>query len=536
MTTRQSERDTLLQLLPKEKGNTETVSSATSTTSILLSPPTPLYEDDDDDDHPSTTRNVLPKLVLMAFFLAMSMGSTLGIVPNIMTEQYAVWKYGMEKGECSSTATTGTTTLSESKSHLHCLQASQDAQTAAATSEAISNTLTLVCGSWIGSLSDVHGRKPFLLAGIVISLLPPLALLWTVLHSTTTTTTSTVVSPLLYYTAKSLNGLVHWMVLALSIVADVVVEKSQRAAGVGLLMAGFWLGLCLAPMVAVVVTTSQVQVVLLSCGLQLCGLVWAACCLPETLSMEAARHAREKTTQEQRIINDKHRQHNEQKHGYFFFFICLRSMTRPLRELSIVNRNALLRMLAVLAFFSGMATSGDQTLLLYYVDAVLHFDATDIAVMFLLVGGSAVIAQAVLLRPLNTCLGERRVLMVCFVAAALSNSLYGLARDKRHMYMAVCIGALSGMAFPTISAIKANNVEVSEQGRIQGALFSVQAVAAGMGPMAMRGVDATFGDWNVGSMFFFAALLQGIALCCACFLPKDKSDSSPLRRVALEER
>ncbi|KAL3923105.1 MAG: hypothetical protein SGILL_001844 [Bacillariaceae sp.] len=147
--------------------------------------------------------------------------------------------------------------------------------------------------------------------------------------------------------------------------------------------------------------------------------------------------------------------------------------------------------------------------------------------MFLLVGLSTVLAQAVLLRPLNNCIGERWIVVLCFVAATISNAMYGLASDKKALYTAVCVGALSGMAFPTISAVKANNVDPSEQGRIQGALFSIQAVSAGIGPAAMRAVDsmARQRGWSPGSMFFFAAFLQFLALCCACRLPKDKTDS-----------
>jgi hypothetical protein len=57
------------------------------------------------------------------------------------------------------------------------------------------------------------------------------------------------------------------------------------------------------------------------------------------------------------------------------------------------------------------------------------------------------------------------------------------SRYKKKLYIGVCVGALSGVAFPTrVSAINANNVGTSEQGRIQGALFSIQAVSAGVGP------------------------------------------------------
>jgi hypothetical protein len=67
----------------------------------------------------------------------------------------------------------------------------------------------------------------------------------------------------------------------------------------------------------------------------------------------------------------------------------------------------------------------------------------------------------------------------------------------------------------------------SEQGRIQGALYSIQAAAAGVGPMMMRYVDHLAKDTSLGpgTMFIFAAFLQLFALYFSCKLPKDKSNS-----------
>ena len=68
----------------------------------------------------------------------------------------------------------------------------------------------------------------------------------------------------------------------------------------------------------------------------------------------------------------------------------------------------------------------------------------------------------------------------------------------------------------------------SEQGRIQGALYSVQALASGTGPMAMRFVYHWTKDGFLlgpGTMFVFASCLLLVASGCAFALPKDKADS-----------
>jgi len=122
----------------------------------------------------------------------------------------------------------------------------------------------------------------------------------------------------------------------------------------------------------------------------------------------------------------------------------------------------------------------------------------------------------------NDCLGERRVVIFAFTLGTIHNLLYGLADKKSIIFAGVAISAFVGMSFPTISAIKSNNVEQSEQGRIQGALYSLSALASAFGPMVMRFVyhytkDGAF--LGPGSMFIAASLLYLVAVYCAYMLP-----------------
>ena len=67
----------------------------------------------------------------------------------------------------------------------------------------------------------------------------------------------------------------------------------------------------------------------------------------------------------------------------------------------------------------------------------------------------------------------------------------------------------------------------SEQGRIQGALYSLQALASGIGPVVLRFIqqhskNSIFGP---GTMFVFAGMLYLVAVAVACALPKDQANS-----------
>lgn len=436
-----------------------------------------------------------PQIVALVLLIALGFGATIGIVPSIMTDRFARLNHGYTGDDCSSF-----TSIADKPAE--CLEGSSDAQNTAAFAGLVSNGLTLLTSSLIGSLSDVHGRRGVLILGIFLATLSPLALL-VIQHRPST-------SPVWYYATNALTGLVNWMAVSLSALADVL-PPEWRAPGVGLLMAGFMMGLCISPTLAILFSHTQVTVLsfLIVCSAFLTAVFF----FPETLPPSVAEEARRR-----RELEYVERSPSEK---------VVWNMLRPFRELSILNRNGFFRLVSCVAFFSGMVSAGDQTLLIYYLEEKLAFTMTDVAILFLCIGSVGVFAQAVLLKPLNDLIGERLVVALCFFLASINNLMYGLAQNKATIFAAIAIGGLTGMAFPTISAIKANNVDESEQGRIQGALYSIQALASGIGPVLMRFVANHAKDSAVGSgsMFIFASCLQVIALFFAFALPKDKCNS-----------
>jgi DHA1 family tetracycline resistance protein-like MFS transporter len=254
-------------------------------------------------------------------------------------------------------------------------------------------------------------------------------------------------SPIWYYGVGASRGLVNWIAVALSALSDVMPPK-WRAPSFGLLLAGFSLGFALAPTLALFLSHFHVSVLSL-CVLVL-GLANTIAFFPETLSPHSALEARLNREAQVEGLSRK------QKIWW--------NIKRPLWELSILNRNRLFRLLSSLAFFSGVVSSGDQTLLIYYIEEQLGFNDKDIAIMFLMMGILGIFVQAVVLKILNDAIGERLVITFCFVLGAIHNVMYGLAKNKATMFLAVGISAFVGMSFPTISAIKSNNV-VSSVGR-----------------------------------------------------------------------
>lgn len=93
-----------------------------------------------------------PQIIILIMLLALGFGSTIGVVPAVMTDRYARLNHGyMEEKDCSEYLV--------GEKPQACLDGSADAQSAVAMEQMVSNTLTFFTSSFIGSMSDEHGRK-----------------------------------------------------------------------------------------------------------------------------------------------------------------------------------------------------------------------------------------------------------------------------------------------------------------------------------------------------------------------------------------
>jgi fucose permease len=78
--------------------------------------------------------------------------------------------------------------------------------------------------------------------------------------------------------------------------------------------------------------------------------------------------------------------------------------------------------------------------------------------MFLIMGILGVFIQGVVLKLFNDLCGERYVVTIAFLFGAIHNILYAIASNKAMIFVSVAVGSFVSMSFPTISAIKSNNV------------------------------------------------------------------------------
>lgn len=133
------------------------------------------------------------------------------------------------------------------------------------------------------------------------------------------------------------------------------------------------------------------------------------------------------------------------------------------------------------------------------------------------VGVCNVLVQALLIRRLVPKIGERRAALIGFACGLLGFAWLGLAPSGLLTLPAFPLMALWGLAGPSVQAIITRQVHADEQGRLQGAVASMNSLAGIAAPLLFTHLFAfgiaAHGPLHLpGAPFLLAALLLGAAL------------------------
>jgi DHA1 family tetracycline resistance protein-like MFS transporter len=116
-------------------------------------------------------------------------------------------------------------------------------------------------------------------------------------------------------------------------------------------------------------------------------------------------------------------------------------------------------------------------------------------------------------------LGEPPVVLIGMLCAVLGTAIFGLAPNGTIFWIGIPVMTLSGVAGPAVQSLMTRRVSASEQGRLQGANASLQAIAGIVAPV-LFGIVYTLahgsggGPAVLGAPFVLASvtLLIGVGL------------------------
>ncbi len=323
----------------------------------------------------------------------------------------------------------------------------------------------------LGVLSDRYGRRPVILLSclglgldhVLMALAPNLAWLFV----------GRVISGI---TAANIST-------AYAYIADVTPPK-ERAGAFGIMGLAFGLGFVLGPAVGGLLGASDPRLPFwVAAALSLANALYGWFVLPESLPPE--------------------------RRGPFSW-----AKANPVGALALLRSQPQLFGLAASNFLSQLAHVVLPSVTVLYMGYRYGWDEAAVGFMLAGVGVCAMIVQGGLVRPAVAHFGERRA-MLCGLAFGLAGfAIYGAATTGPVFLIGVPVMALWGLTSPALQALMTRRVGPSEQGRLQGATASLQAIAGLIGPGIFTQTFAVFigprADLQMpGAPFYVAALLLG---------------------------
>ena len=299
----------------------------------------------------------------------------------------------------------------------------------------------------LGAVSDRFGRRPVILISclglgldyFLMALAPNLAWLFV----------GRVISGI---TAASVST-------AFAYIADVS-PPEKRAAAFGMIGAGFGLGFTLGPALGGVLGGIDPRLPFWVAGvLALANAAYGYFVLPESLPPE--------------------------KRAAFSW-----KRANPVGSLTLLSSHRELYGIAAVLFLMQLAHVVFPAVTVLYMG--YRFGWGEMAVGFVLaaVGVCSMIVQGGLIRPVVKRIGERRALAAGLAFGAAGMTIYGAAPLGWVFLAGIPVMALWGLAGPSAQAIMSRRVGPSEQGRLQGATSSLQAITGMIGPTLFTQVFA----------------------------------------------
>ncbi|MEZ4647446.1 MAG: TCR/Tet family MFS transporter [Candidatus Eisenbacteria bacterium] len=292
----------------------------------------------------------------------------------------------------------------------------------------------------LGALSDRFGRRPVLLIslfGFGVNYL------------------LTAVAPNVYwlFLARIVSGIMGASFTTVNAYIADISTPENRAQNFGLVGAAFGLGFIFGPALGGVLGNIGPRVPFyVSAGVVLLNWLYGLFVLPESLPKD---HRRKFTLRE----------------------------GNPLGGLLRLKRFPSVQELAMAFVFVALAQRGLETVWVLYTQHRYGWNELQNGMSLALVGIMAAIVQGGLIRRVVPKWGEKRSVRIGLLVSALAFIAYGLAPTGASVIPIIVVGAIGGIAGPTIQGLVTGAVDPSQQGAVQGALTSLTSLSAILAPL-----------------------------------------------------
>ena len=190
----------------------------------------------------------------------------------------------------------------------------------------------------------------------------------------------------------------------------------------------------------------------------------------------------------------------------------------PLGSLMLLKRYPQVLALAAVFFLLALAQFSINSTYVLYTDFRYGWGPQAVGYTLALVGVFTGVVQALLVRRLVPKLGERKMILTGLAFVIVGYLVFGLAPEAWIFLSGIPFLCLGGLAGPPAQSLVTHQGDPSEQGRLQGALTSLQSLAGIFGPAVFANLFALFISKRAptphlpGIAFVLAAALALVAL------------------------
>ncbi|NP_001087834.1 major facilitator superfamily domain containing 14B S homeolog [Xenopus laevis] len=307
----------------------------------------------------------------------------------------------------------------------------------------VKGLLSFLSAPLIGALSDVWGRKSFLLLTVFFTC-APIPLL--------------KISPWWYFAVISMSGVfaVTFSVI-FAYVADIT-QEHERSTAYGLVSATFAASLVTSPAIGAYLSRAygDTLVVVLASGVALLDIVFILFAVPESLP------------EEMRPVSWGAPISWEQ--------------ADPFASLRKVGQDSTVLLICITVFLSYLPEAGQYSSFFLYLRQVIGFTSETVAAFIGVVGILSILAQTVVLGILMRSIGNKNTILLGLGFQILQLAWYGFGSQQWMMWAAGAVAAMSSITFPAISAVVSRNADPDQQGVVQGMVTGIRGLCNGLGP------------------------------------------------------
>ena len=326
--------------------------------------------------------------------------------------------------------------------------------------------MQFLCAPLIGNLSDRFGRRPVLIASILM-----LGFDYFI----------TGVAPTIFwlFVSRFLSGIAGASYsTAYAYIADIS-PPEKRAANFGITGAAFSLGFILGPVLGGLLGQSDPRLpFFVAAGLSLLNGLFGLFILKESLAPE-----------------------NRRKFEFW--------RANPVGALVALKRFPGIFMFCAVVILMRLAHDANPAVFSYYVMFKFHWTPQLVGYSLMTVGALMGIVYGFLVRIVIPRIGEVASVYLGLMGAAIGFAGYAFATESWQMFACMVPFALIGFFMPALNAILSKMVGPTEQGELQGALACIGSLTSIVAPPLLTNLFAYFSSGKAPVYFPGAAFLAG---------------------------